>query len=232
MLLSGLSATSASTDTTTQAGQSQASLNDDLNKFLNLLVTQLQNQDPLEPMDATQFTSQLVQFASVEQQIYANGHLEDLVTLQQSSQVASMVDYLGTTIEASGSTLNMEGGSAKFSYTLGAKARDTTITIKDAAGKVVATMTGETDSGFHAAEWDGKDTNGNQLDDGIYSITVSALDSDGKTVGVAQTVTGRVTGAGAENGEVVLYMGDVAVPMGAILSVNETPQAQTDTTTE
>ena len=224
MLLSGLSSTSSSTDTTSQSGQSASKLNDDLNKFLNLLVTQLQHQDPLEPMDATQFTSQLVQFASVEQQIYANGHLEDLITLQQTTQVASMVDYLGTTVEASGSTLNMEDGVAKFSYTLGANSRSTTITIKDESGKVVATLTGETEVGYHAAEWDGKDTSGNQLADGIYTVTVSALDSEGATVGVAQTVMGRVTGAGAENGEVVLYMGDVAVPMAAILSVNETPQ--------
>lgn len=229
MLFSGASATASSTDTTTQAGQSQAKLNDDLNKFLNLLVTQLQHQDPLEPMDATQFTSQLVQFASVEQQIYSNGHLEDLVKLQQTSQVGSMVSYLGTTVEASGNTLTMENGSAKFSYTLGTNARENTITIKDDAGKVVATLVGETGTGYHATEWDGKDGNGNQLADGTYSITVSALDSDGAPVGVAQTVTGRVTGAGAENGDIVLYMGDVAVPMGAILSVNETPQQQSST---
>ena len=168
-------------------------------------------------------------FASVEQQIYSNGHLEDLVGLQQSSQVASMVDYLGTTVEATGNTLNMENGSASFSYTLATNARETTITIKDADGKVVATLPGETGSGFHATEWDGKDTNGNQLDDGLYSVTVTALDSEGAAVNVAQTVTGRVTGAGVENGDVVLYMGDVAVPMAAILSVNETPQQQSST---
>lgn len=229
MLFDGISSTSGATDTTTQSGQSQAKLNDDLNKFLNLLVTQLQHQDPLEPMDATQFTSQLVQFASVEQQIYSNGHLEDLVNLQQTSQVASMVNYLGTTIEASGKTLYMEDGSAKYSYTLDKNARETTITITDDAGKTVATLPGQTTSGYHTAEWDGKDSDGNQLPDGTYTINVTAIDPDGNALNVSQTVTGRVTGAGNESGDVVLYMNDVAVPMGAILSINETPQQQSAT---
>jgi len=201
---------------------------DDLTEGRSLLVTQLQHQDPLEPMDATEFTSQLVQFASVEQQIYANSHLEDLIALQQTSQVASMVGYLGTTVEATGSTLNLEDSQARFSYTLGQNAKTTTITIKDDTGKAVATLRGETESGYHLHEWDGKDASGNPLPDGVYTATVSAVDNTGKTIGVSQTVYGRVTGAGAEDSEVVLYMGDVAVPMGAVLSVNETkPQTTT-----
>ena len=60
----------SSLDPSTKSGAAQAKLNEDLNQFLNLLVTQLKNQDPLDPMDANEFTSQLVQFASVEQQIY------------------------------------------------------------------------------------------------------------------------------------------------------------------
>lgn len=227
MLLSGLSETTAAADT--QSGQASAKLNDDLNKFLNLLVTQLKHQDPLDPMDATEFTSQLVQFASVEQQIYGNAHLEDLIALQQTTQVASMVDYLGTTVEAKGNTLNLEDSQAKFSYALGQNAKTTTITIKDDTGKIVATLTGKTESGYHVHDWDGKDESGNPLPDGVYTATVSAVDNTGKTLDVSQTVYGRVSGAGAEGGEVVLYMGDVAVPMAAVLSVNETKQPTTTT---
>ena len=79
-------------DTSTKAGQSQQKLQDDLNQFLNLLVAQLQNQDPLEPLDANEFTAQLVQFASVEQQIQQNANLEELITMQQNTQAASMVN--------------------------------------------------------------------------------------------------------------------------------------------
>lgn len=226
MLLSGLSETTATA--TSQSGQSASRLNDDLNRFLKLLVTQLKHQDPLDPMDATEFTSQLVQFASVEQQIYANSHLETLIGLQQTSQIASMVGYLGTTVEATGNTFVLEDSQATFSYTLGQNAKTTTITIKDDTGKIVATLQGETETGYHLHDWDGKDGSGNALPDGVYGVTVSAVDNAGKTIGVSQTVYGRVTGAGAEGGEVVLYMGDVAVPMAAVLSINET-KSQTTT---
>lgn len=224
-LFSGLSDATSTTGTagTSQSATDKAKLNKDLNQFLNLLVTQLKNQDPLNPMDANQFTSQLVQFASVEQEIYTNSHLEDLVNLQQTGQVASMVDYLNTTIEASGKTLNLENGGAKFTYTLDKNAYKTTITITDGNGDVVASMDGDTGVGYHAVEWDGKDLNGNQLDDGTYKATVTALDGQGNPVDVSQTVFARVTGAGAESGNVVLYAGDVAIPMSSILSVNETP---------
>ena len=224
MLTSGIADAAA---TTTQSGQAGARLNDDLNKFLNLLVTQLKHQDPLDPMDATEFTSQLVQFASVEQQIYGNAHLENLITLQQTTQVASMVGYLGTTVEAKGNTFILDEGQAKFTYALGQNAKTTTITIKDDTGKIVATLQGKTESGYHVHDWDGKDASGNELPEGVYTAVVSAVDNSGKTLEVSQTVYGRVTGAGAEGGQVVLYMGDVAVPMAAVLSVNETKQPTT-----
>lgn len=87
-------AAAAGADSATKATLAQDKLEKDLNQFLNLLVTQLQNQDPLEPLDANEFTAQLVQFASVEQQIYQNSNLEKLVGMQQTSQVGSMVNYL------------------------------------------------------------------------------------------------------------------------------------------
>ena len=225
-ILSGVSGSNV-IDPNSQAGQDSAKLDEDLNAFLNLLVTQLKHQDPLDPMDANEFTSQLVQFASVEQQIYANSHLESLVGLEQTSQVSFMVDYLGTTIESTGDTFMVEGGGAEFSYTLlDTNAYETLITIKDAKGDTVVALPGETEVGYHGFEWDGLDANGQQVPDGLYSASVSAVDPFGNLVDVSQTVTGRVTGAGNEGGDIVLYMGDVAVPMGAILSVNETPAAE------
>ena len=110
-----------------QSGAATAKLQEDLNRFLNLLVTQLKNQDPLDPMDANEFTSQLVSFANVEQQIHQNANLEELIKLQQSSQIASIVDYIGTRIEATTKHTVLEDGKAEFSYSMDENASDVTI---------------------------------------------------------------------------------------------------------
>lgn len=211
----------------TQSQQNQAKLEDDLNKFLNLLVTQLKNQDPLEPMDATEFTSQLVQFASVEQQIYQNSNLEKLVEAAHVTQVSNLANYLGTTIEAQTDYMNLLNSAATFSFNLLDQASANSITIKDAAGTTVRTLTGDLTTGRHEITWDGKDDNANQLEDGMYSFAVNALNKDGVSIEYSRSVIGRVTAAGSDAGSVRLYLGDVKVSLDDILSVKETPVAAT-----
>jgi len=219
-VLQGISS-SASVDPTTKSGQSQVKLQEDLNRFLNLLITQLKNQDPLDPLDATEFTSQLVQFASVEQQIHQNANLEKLISLNQASQVSTMVDFIGTTIEAKGQEFPLENGEGKFTYTLGASADKTTIHIAK-NGLTVFSTSGETDAGKHTFTWDGRDKNGVTQSDGTYTAVVTAQDRQGKLLSVEHTVFGRVTGAGAEDGVVTMFLGDIKVGLDSILSVNET----------
>lgn len=220
--INALSAAASGTDQT-KAEASKAKLDEDLNKFLNLLVTQLKNQDPLDPMDATEFTSQLVQFASVEQQIYQNSNLEKLLLTAQVSQVSNLSGFLGTTVEGTSDTFNLDNSEATFTYDLQAQATSNTITIADDSGKTVFTTGGEFDAGKHTYTWDGLDDLGNQLPDGAYTVTVSALDSAGTPVPVKQTVFGLVTSAGADQGQVTLFMGDVTLGLGSVLSVSETP---------
>ncbi|MFC1674243.1 flagellar hook assembly protein FlgD [Pseudomonadota bacterium] len=208
-------------DSATKATLAQDKLEKDLNQFLNLLVTQLQNQDPLEPLDANEFTAQLVQFASVEQQIYQNSNLEKLVGMQQTSQVGSMVGYLGTEIEANGDVFNLENGQAKFSYNLESKAVKSTLTIQDALGKTVWTGDVSTDAGKEIFTWDGMQSDGTQAPDGPYTATISPEDNLGNLINVAQTVFGRVTGAGAQEGRVTLSMGAVDAPLDDVLNVKE-----------
>lgn len=225
MLLTGATDTAAlsGADNATKATLAQDKLEKDLNQFLNLLVTQLQHQDPLEPMDANQFTQQLVQFASVEQQIYQNANLEKLVGMQQASQVTSMVNYLGQTIEANGKHFNLENSTAKFSYDIQQNAVEATLSIQDALGKTVWTGPIEGTTGKQVFAWDGLKSDGTQAPDGPYTAIVSAKDVDGKLIDVQQTVFGRVTGAGADQGNVTLSMGAVDVGLDDVLHVSETP---------
>ena len=137
MAISSVAAATTFGADATKSDRNQAKLEDDLNKFLNLLVTQLKNQDPLEPMDATEFTNQLVQFASVEQQIYQNSNLEKLLAATHVNQVSNLAGYLGTTIGGNGSTFTMENSQAKLSYTLYDLASTNTMIISDDTGKTV-----------------------------------------------------------------------------------------------
>ncbi len=206
-----------------QSATSKAKLDDDLNKFLNLLVTQIKYQDPLDPMDATEFTSQLVQFASVEQQIFQSSLLEKQLDLQENNQVSNLVDFIGRTIEATGKTVPLENGKAEFAYDMPKGARKGAIVITNNNGTTV--FNGEIDltEGRHAFTWDGKDKNGNVQPDGAYNVLTSASDSEGNLLDVPQSIFGRVTGVSVQNGDVVLFMGDdISITQNRLLSVKET----------
>lgn len=209
-----------------QAAIDTKQLGDDLNRFLTLLVTQLQNQDPLDPLDTNEFTSQLVQFASVEQQIYQNKHLEQLLTIEKSLQTSSMVDYLGTVAEVRSKDLSLEQGQALATYSLGAPVAATTIAVKNVQGNVVYMASGETSAGTHAFTWNGTDGSGRRVPDGRYTLEISAKRQDGSAAEAAITTFGRVTAASADGGEVTLYLGDIAIPIGDVLSIKSPPEAK------
>jgi flagellar basal-body rod modification protein FlgD len=207
----------------TKSAAAAAKNDEDLNKFLNLLVTQLKNQDPLDPMDATEFTSQLVQFASVEQQIYANANLEKILKLQETNQVSNLVDLIGKTVEAEGRDIPLENANAQFTYTVPIGARKATVSIANDAGVNVFTVEGDITEGQHTFKWDGKSTSGNQKLDGDYKVTVSATDTDGNLMDITYTSFGRVSGVGIVDGVLSLNMGEsIIYGQENIRSVKET----------
>ncbi len=222
MILGTVSDTVAA-DGGSKSATSQVKLQDELNRFLNLLVTQLKHQDPLDPLDTNEFTAQLVQFAGVEQQIQQNANLEKLLNLQETTQVAAMVNFIGTTVEVTGDTVPLEDGRAEFTYALGVNATDVTITVMNSSGLTVFVGEGETGAGKHTFVWDGKSAGGVDQPDGAYTVVVGALDRAGTLLDVEQTVFGRVTGAGADDGAISLFLSDVTVSMDDVLSVKETP---------
>src|SRR5436190_14212167 len=109
-------ASSSSSSSSNSTGVTKDTLASNFGSFLQLLTTQLKNQNPLDPLDTNQFTQQLVQFASVEQQINMNGQLGTLISLQQTAQVNNALNFLGTTVSVSGTTAQLEGGQATWSY--------------------------------------------------------------------------------------------------------------------
>ncbi len=162
-----------------KSAESSARLEEELNRFLNLLVTQLKNQDPLDPLDANEFTSQLVAFAGVEQQIFANSNLEKLLQLEQTNQISALVDFIGTTVEAEGRTVPLQDGQAEIGYTIPAGTDSATITITNSTGLTVFQGNAETSSGTHVFAWDGKNNSGVLQPDGAYNVLVNGLDFSG-----------------------------------------------------
>src|SRR5690606_7281499 len=132
---------------------------------LTLLTKQLQHQDPLSPMDTNEFTSQLVQYTEVEQSISTNEKLEDLLAVQTANQAMSAMSFLGTTIEAQTSSIALANGSAMFEYEMSTPTTGTSVVILDADGKPVRVLQGEKAAGSHTVTWDGKDADGNALED-------------------------------------------------------------------
>ena len=195
----------------------------DFDSFLKLLTTQLQNQDPLSPLDATEFTNQLVQFSQVEQSINTNSRLDQLVKLQSGSQAVSATSFVGKKVEAFGNTMALDAGSANYVYTLPQDVAQTTVVVRNGDGNVVRTITNApTAAGKHVMTWDGKDDQGNALPDGNYTFSVTGKDSAGKSVDTVTGVTGTVRSVTVDNGVVVLDLGhDQLVKVTDVFTVTD-----------
>lgn len=206
------SVTGASITGATSGGTSAGTrLSGDLDTFLKLLTTQLQNQDPTAPMDADQLTQQLVQFSTVEQQINTNNTLQQLLSLQQASQLGEAAGLVGERVAVETDRLPLQSGSATVNLPAAATARIARIEVRDASNLLVRTSDVTLGTAPMAWNWDGKATNGTQRADGTYRITVSGRDGDGAAVPLGFTVTGLVTGAVRDNGAVTVRMGSLNV---------------------
>ncbi|HVY13194.1 MAG TPA: flagellar hook assembly protein FlgD, partial [Alphaproteobacteria bacterium] len=198
------------------------SLSQDYTTFLKLLTTQLQNQDPLSPMDSSQFTNQLVQFASVEQQIKANTNLTSLISLQQAGAAQQALSYLGKVGEINASELPLVNDRGAFSYTLSGPANNVEIDIADKDGKIVRTVAGSTATGKHVITWDGTDNGGTALPDGLYTVTVKPTRFDDTKVTASTTVYGVINGVQTDTtGTTSLNMTYLSVTPDKLLTVNQ-----------
>jgi len=193
------------------------------NNFLMLLTTQLQHQDPLSPLKANEFTSQLVQFSGVEQAIAQTARLDSLIKLQKGNEVSNAVSYIGKSVSAIADKTALQNGSAKIGYDLPSAARKVTVTVRNAQNLVVRTQTANTSAGSHTFTWDGTDANGIAMPKGIYSFAVEATGADGKITKIPTIVSGVVSGVNTANGKILLSVGGVDLPLKTIFSVKKNP---------
>lgn len=199
-------------------GSSRATIADNFDTFLQILTTQLKNQNPLDPLDTNQFTQQLVQFTSVEQQLKTNDFLEAMMSASQNASNAEAVSYVGKMVTAEGVKAELVNGAARWNFGV-EKAATITATVKDKNGNVVFVKQGNVNQGETVFTWDGIGSDGKKKPDGTYSITVTGKDADGKVVNVATEMTGEVTGVDFTGSEPVLIVGTARVNLSAVLSV-------------
>ena len=200
---------------------SGASLAETFDTFLTLLTTQLQYQDPLDPMDTNEFTSQLVEFTGVEQAISTNKKLDQLISLQNDLQLNNAVGYIGKTVSADSIILMLQDGQSTITYDLGGNAAQANILIIDELGNTVRTIPTDTSVGSHEVVWDGLDDDGDPLEDGLYGFLVTAIDGDGDPVPLVQGTAGQVTGAKLLDGEVILEIGELEIALTEVLAIEQ-----------
>jgi len=206
----------------------------DKDDFLNLLITQLQNQDPLNPTDSVEFTAQLAQFSSLEQLGNVNDNLKELKNFQASINNSQAVSLIGKTITANGNFIRLTAdGPVECNFKLDDDAALVVANIYDSTGEFVKAvesqnMTGGSQSLF----WDGTDKNGNRVPDGNYTFEIMAADVNGKDVDATTFFTGVVDKVTFENNASFLISGSQKIALGDVVEVAVTEKADVNVTPE
>ncbi|MFC7453550.1 flagellar hook assembly protein FlgD [Insolitispirillum peregrinum] len=216
-----LYATTDSTSTTTSSSSS-TTLSADFDTFLTLLTTQLENQNPLDPMDSNEFTSQLVQYSQLEQQMATNDTLDSIYSSLNTLSINSALGYVGSEVTVSGETAPLGEGSdgIDWIYDLDSEADSVTLTISDSDGNEVWSGTGDTDEGLNYFTWDGTDSDGNAVDAGVYTLSVTATDSDGESIDTGIAFTSTVSGIDTSDGDMTLELeGEMRVTLDAVQKI-------------
>jgi|ERR1700728_2060754 len=219
----GSTTTGTSTSSTAQATGNAASqsIAGNFDTFLQLLTTQLQNQDPLDPLDTNQFTQQLVEFASVEQQVDMNTNMQTLISLQQTTEATSALQFLGSTVTATGNTATLSNATnSPATWTLNASAPGTAnITIASSTGQTAYTGTATLNAGTQTFTWNGQGGSSVTWPDGNYTMTVTATGANGQAVTVSTQVQGVVSGVNLSQNPPLLTVGGQNIALSSIQSI-------------
>jgi len=187
--------------------------------FLQLLTTQLQNQNPLDPLDTNQFTQQLVEFAGVQQQLNTNDSLATLVSLQQTSQSTQVLGFVGKTAVVSGSTAALTNSTATWQLSV-PTASSVNITVANSTGQTVFTGSYNASAGNNQpVEWNDQGNDGTQWPDGNYTLTATAKDAVGNTVAITTAIEGTVNSVDLTQSPPLLSIGGQTYTVNQIQSI-------------
>ena len=194
----------------------------DRDAFLNLLITQLQNQDPLNPTDSTEFTAQLAQFSSLEQLGNVNDNLKQLQNFQASINNSQAVSLIGKEITANGNSFQLtDGRPAGCDFEIDENAAVVVVSIYDHTGEFVTSFEGQNlSAGQQTLYWDGTDKNGNPAAPGNYTFEVMAADANGNSIQATTFFSGSVNKVVFENNTTYLIAGGQKVALGDVIQVS------------
>ena len=215
----GMIDSTSSTASTTGTSATAASNTLDKNAFLKLLVAQLKNQDPTTTQDPNAMVAQMAQFSSLEQQQNTNTLLSGMQTQVSALFQGQSASLIGKKVQVTSAAMNLSGGAASVGVNLPAAAT-VALSIQDASGRTVAVLNpGAMAAGTGVVKWDGKDSNGNQLADGTYTVKIAAAGADGKAVDATTTAFATVTAVSYANGVVTVTAGGQTYPLSAVNEV-------------
>src|SRR2546425_4272935 len=221
-----LSKPSSSAPTTASPGVAQSTTKENPKEtFMKLLVAQLEHQNPLSPMDNTQFTQQLAQFTSLEQLQSMNANLSALMNAQTTTTGLQAATLIGKQVQAQANTTQVtkQGEATPFQYTLAADSANVQIDVLDQAGNTTRTVnTRSQKAGPQVLTWDGKDAAAKPLPAGDYHFQVTATDKAGKPVAVEESLQGIVEGVTYDGNHPYLIVGGNRVELSALTNIKQT----------
>jgi flagellar basal-body rod modification protein FlgD len=210
------------TSTTQAAQNAKTTMGKD--DFLQLLVTQMKNQDPLDPMKGTDYAAQLAQFSSLEQLTNINSNLDQSLTanamMTNAITNALATTFIGKDVRAAASSFQYQGtGPVKLGYSVPTSGDAATVKIYDDAGNLVRTLTGDAVKGLNSVSWDGKNEHGVTVGSGNYTFKVTATDQKGGALDTSTFVFGKVTGVRYKADGAVFVIDGVEIPLANILEI-------------
>jgi flagellar basal-body rod modification protein FlgD len=216
--MTGITGIGSSSTAVADTSRSAATLASNFDQFLTLLTTQLRNQSPLDPMDANQFTQQLVQFSGVEQQLKTNDLMNRLIATNSVAAATGAVSFIGKTVVVDSAAAPLASGKAEWLLDFPRAASGVTVEVRDARGQVVFTEKRAFAAGEQTYSWNGRTTTGGAAPAGTYQISVKAGE-DAANLNVRTSVVGTVDAVDFSGADAKLKLGDLTVTLDSIRTI-------------